>query len=91
MAHLVKEERKSIAATFNIGVTVAYPDTEKKRLAVILIMGTGKTNRDGNERGFHTDFYKKLSDTFVVFSNLQNRCPMLKSRELLFAAIAKVL
>ncbi len=31
----------------------------------MLISGTGKADRDGNFKGFHTDFYKNLAGTFA--------------------------
>lgn len=36
-----------------------------KHPAVVLIMGTGKTDRDGNEKSFKTDLYKNLANMFV--------------------------
>ena len=46
---------------------MAYIDDNKKRPLVLLIMGTGKLDRDGNQKGFKTDLYKNLSDMFVKF------------------------
>lgn len=51
----------------DIGATVACNDDGIKKPVVVLIMGTGKTDRDGNSRGFKSDFYKNLSDMFVEF------------------------
>lgn len=44
---------------------VAYEDKNKKRPLVLLVMGTRKTNRDGNSFGFQTNLYKNLSNMFV--------------------------
>ena len=48
-----------------IGATISYSDPNQKSPLILLIMGTGKTDRDGNMRGFKTDIYKNLSDMFV--------------------------
>lgn len=62
---MFKEERLIIKSSIDIGATISYLDTEKKRPLVVLLMGTGTTNRDGNTKKFNTDFYKNLSDMFV--------------------------
>lgn len=61
------EKRISIKGKVSIGATVSYPDDSKKYPAIVLIMGTGATDRDGNEKGFRTDLYKNLSDMFTEF------------------------
>lgn len=48
-----------------IGATISYQDKTKKQPLVLLIMGTGKLDRDGNGFGFKSNFYKNLSDMFV--------------------------
>lgn len=58
------EERVFIEGENKIGATISRPD-DKKRPLVLLIMGTGKLDRDGNMRGFKTDLYKNMSDMFV--------------------------
>lgn len=58
------EERVFIDGDNKIGATVSHPD-DKKRPLVLLIMGTGKLDRDGNMKGFKTDLYKNMSDMFV--------------------------
>lgn len=63
----IKEERIFIDGENKIGATVAYINDNKKRPLVLLIMGTGKLDRDGNQKGFKTDLYKNLSDMFVRF------------------------
>lgn len=63
----IKEDRVLIDGEYKIGATVAYIDDNKKRPLVLLIMGTGKLDRDGNQKGFKTDIYKNLSDMFVRF------------------------
>lgn len=65
MSDLIREERVSIAGAVSIGATVSYPENAAPSPAVVLIMGTGKTNRDGNQRGFHTDFYRSLAHEFT--------------------------
>lgn len=63
----IKENRISIKGKVSIGATVSYPDESKKYPAIVLIMGTGKTDRDGNEKGFKTDLYKNLANMFTEF------------------------
>lgn len=62
---MIKEERVIISGDIETGATVAYKNKSKRYPLVLLIMGTGTTDRDGNSRGFKTDFYKNLSDMFV--------------------------
>jgi len=63
----IVEERVIIDGENKIGATISYLDKSKKRPLVLLIMGTGKMDRDGNMKGFKTDIYKSLSDMFVSF------------------------
>lgn len=58
------EERIIIDGENKIGATISRPDNERHPL-ILLIMGTGKLDRDGNQKGFKTDMYKNLSDMFV--------------------------
>ena len=58
------EEKVIIEGENKIGATISRPDN-KKRPLVLLIMGTGKLDRDGNMKGFKTDLYKNMSDMFV--------------------------
>lgn len=59
------EEKVIIKCDINIGATISYKDKSKKSPLIVLIMGTGKSNRDGNLKNFKTNFYKDLSDIFV--------------------------
>lgn len=59
------EEKVIIKGDINIGATISYKDKSKKSPLVVLIMGTGKSDRDGNLKNFKTNFYKDLSDLFV--------------------------
>ena len=63
----IKEERVFIDSENGnkIGATISYTDSTKKRPLVLLIMGTGKLDRDGNGKGIKTDLYKNMSDMFV--------------------------
>lgn len=63
----MNEKRVSIKGKVSIGATVLYPDENKQYPAVVLIMGTGKTDRDGNEKSFITDLYKNLANMFAEF------------------------
>ena len=63
----IKEQRVFIDGEHGnkIGATISYTDSTKKRPLVLLIMGTGKLDRDGNGKGIKTDLYKNMSDMFV--------------------------
>lgn len=61
----IKENEITIKGNVSIGATVSEPDGNGKYPAVVLIMGTGKTDRDGNEKNFKTDFYKNIAKMFV--------------------------
>ena len=65
MSFAVKEEHITIPGTVNIGATVTYTDKNALFPAIVIIMGTGKTDRDGNERGFRTDLYRKFAEFFA--------------------------
>ena len=62
---MIKEEKIIISNDINIGATIAYKDKTEKRPLVLLIAGTGSSNRDGNSIGFKSNIYKDLSDMFV--------------------------
>lgn len=47
---MIKEERVIISGDIETGATVAYKNKSKKYPLVLLIMGTGTTDRDGNSR-----------------------------------------
>lgn len=65
MSLTVKGERITIPGTVSIGATVTYSDKNTLSPAIVVIMGTGKTDRDGNEKGFRTDLYKKFAEFFT--------------------------
>lgn len=62
---MIREERILISNEINIGATIAYQDKDSKKPVVLLIMGTGSLDRDGNGLGFKSNMYKELSDMFV--------------------------
>ena len=62
---MINEERVIIDGDVNIGATIAYKDKLEKRPVVLLIMGTGSLDRDGNGLGFKSNLYKDMSDMFV--------------------------
>ena len=62
---MIKEDRVIINGDINIGATIAYKDKTEKRPLVLLIMGTGSLDRDGNGFGFKSNLYKDMSDMFV--------------------------
>lgn len=67
MSMVMKEKEVTIKGNISIGATVSYSDDTNRYPAVVLIMGTGKTDRDGNEKGFKTDLYKNFAKMFVEF------------------------
>ena len=62
---MIDEERVIINGDINIGATIAYQDKTKKRPLVLLLMGTGSLDRDGNGLGVKSNIYKDLSDMFA--------------------------
>lgn len=64
---VIKENRITIKGSLSIGATVSCPDDSSKHPAIVLIMREGKTDRDGNEKGFKTDFYKNFAKMFAEF------------------------
>lgn len=65
MSLVLKEERIIISDGISIGATVTYTDKNTLFPAIVIIMGTGKTDRDGNEKGFRTDLYKQFAEFFT--------------------------
>ena len=45
---MINEERVIIDGDVKLGATIAYQDKSIKRPLVLLIMGTGSLDRDGN-------------------------------------------
>lgn len=62
---MINEEKIIISNDINIGATIAYKDKKEKRPLVLLIAGTGSSDRDGNNLGFKSNIYKELSNMFV--------------------------
>lgn len=62
---VIKEERVMIKGAVSIGATISHIDDSRIFPAIVLIMGTGKTDRDGNEKGFKTDLYKNFAKMFA--------------------------
>lgn len=61
----MKEEKIIIDGKFPIGATITHVDDNKKLPAVVIIMGTGKTDRDGNVKNFKTNLYSNLASDFA--------------------------
>lgn len=59
------EEKVIIEGENKIGATISYSNSDKKSPLVLLVMGTGTLDRDGNGFGFKSNMYKGLSDMFV--------------------------
>lgn len=62
---MIDEEKTIISNDINLGATIAYKDKKEKRPLVLLIAGTGSSDRDGNNLGFKSNIYKELSNMFV--------------------------
>ncbi len=65
--HEIVEERVLINSDIKIGATITRLNTEGKKPLVLLIMGTGKTDRDGNQFGLKSNLYKDLAQMFANF------------------------
>lgn len=61
----IKEKRVTVKGEFPLGATITYTDDSKKSPAVVIIMGTGKLDRDGSGFGFRSNIYKYLARTFA--------------------------
>ena len=58
------EERIFVQGDVRIGATVTCPDRDKKNPAIVILMGTGSLDRDGNTKGMHTDLYRNIAAMF---------------------------
>lgn len=65
MNNTVTEECVTIRDGVTIGATITYKNKGENMPAVVLVMGTGNTDRNGNSKGFRTDFYKNLALFFA--------------------------
>ena len=61
----IKEERVFIESDVRLGATIAATDFEGKKPAIVIIMGTGGMDRDGNGGKFQTNMYKNFAWTFA--------------------------
>ena len=61
----LREKKITIQGEYPIGATITYEDENRRSPAVVIIMGTGKMDRDGNGFGFHSNIYKELAHTFA--------------------------
>ncbi|HBI85523.1 MAG TPA: hypothetical protein DDX71_04450 [Ruminococcus sp.] len=59
------EKQITIQGEYPIGTTITYEDESRKSPAVVIIMGTGKLDRDGNGFGFRSNLYKDLAQVFA--------------------------
>ncbi|MCX7773986.1 MAG: alpha/beta hydrolase [Clostridia bacterium] len=58
-----KEERITLKGECDLGATLTIPDTGKEKMpAVVIVVGTGKADRDGNVPKMEMNVYKMLSD-----------------------------
>lgn len=61
----IREKEVMVQGKFKIGATVTYTNENKKSPAVVIIMGTGKLDRDGNGAMFRSNIYKDLAHIFA--------------------------
>ena len=55
------DEEVTIEGAVSLGATLTYADKDSKHPAIVIIMGTGKLDRDGNGGGFKLNLYKDLA------------------------------
>lgn len=60
MSFALKEERVTISGAVSIGATVTYTDKNKLSPAIVVIMGTGKTDRDVKRKDFGQTYTRNL-------------------------------
>ena len=58
------EERVKIEGEVMLGATVTHGDDGEKHPAIVILMGTGKLDRDGNGGGMKMDVYRNMAKTF---------------------------
>lgn len=63
MTYTFKEREVIVHGAFDLGATLTIPDGgDRKHPAIVLIAGTGRGDRDGNQKGFQMNIYRQLSD-----------------------------
>lgn len=62
---MTREERVRIRGDVPIGATITRPEGDDVRPAIILIAGSGKTDRDGNMGSIRLNMYRDLADMFT--------------------------
>ena len=61
----ITEEEVMIQGNVSIAATLTYTDKDSKKPAIVIIMGTGKLDRDGNSLGMKMDIYKNMAKMFA--------------------------
>ncbi|WP_100011289.1 alpha/beta hydrolase [Lentibacillus sediminis] len=70
----MNEEKVIIDAKYPLAATMSFPEANKQKLpGVLLIQGTGKSDRDGNDKRLKMNLHKELADflTTVGFVTLR--------------------
>jgi hypothetical protein len=63
MTYIFNEKEVVIHGEYDLGATLTIPEGgDRKHPAVVLVAGTGRGDRDGNQKGFHMNIYRQLSD-----------------------------
>lgn len=58
---MVIDEEVTIEGEVSLAATLTYTDKDIRRPAIVIIMGTGKLDRDGNGHGLKMDLYKDMA------------------------------
>lgn len=61
----MREEKVFINGKVALGTTITHVDDNTKSPAIVIIMGTGTLDRDGNGIGIKTNMYKNLAEEFA--------------------------
>lgn len=62
MVYKFREEKITVKGKVNLGATIAIPENAGEKLpAIVLVVGTGKGDRDGNMAKFKLNIYKDLA------------------------------
>lgn len=70
----MKEEKVIIDAAYPLAATMSFPEANKQKFpAVLLFQGTGKADRDGNDKRLKMNLHKDLADflTSIGFATLR--------------------
>lgn len=68
MVYNFREEKVTVKGKVNLGATVLIPENAgEKMAAIVIVCGTGKGDRDGNQKGLNMNIYKELAENLAGF------------------------